>query len=114
MENGRPVRGLLAAAGVAGVQVFHAATRSVAGTVVSDGGRVLAVTALGDSLAKAKLQAYAGVREIRWQGAWCRKDISDKALAFEWAAAADAFDPDGVPDSIATDAGGDTMLGVGQ
>ena len=116
--KGRPIRGLLAAAGVAGVQVFHAATRSVAGTVVSDGGRVLAVTALGDSLAKAKLQAYAGVREIRWQGAWCRKDISDKALAFEWAAAVDAVDPDGVPDgvpdSITTDAGGDTMLGVGQ
>jgi phosphoribosylamine--glycine ligase len=118
IEKGRPIRGLLAAAGVAGVQVFHAATRSVAGTVVSDGGRVLAVTALGDSLAKAKLQAYAGVREIRWQGAWCRKDISDKALAFEWAAAVDAVDPDGVPDgvpdSITTDAGGDTMLGVGQ
>ncbi|MFM8433884.1 MAG: phosphoribosylglycinamide synthetase C domain-containing protein [Planctomycetia bacterium] len=47
------------------------------------GGRVLAVTALGGSLARAKLQAYSGVKQIRWQGAWCRKDISDKGLVRE-------------------------------
>ena len=49
----------------------------------SDGGRVLAVTAVAPSLARAKLQAYSAVKEIRWLGAWCRKDISDKGLARE-------------------------------
>ena len=41
---------------------------------------VLNVTAMGDSIAKAKLQAYTAVKAIRWDGAWCRKDISDKAI----------------------------------
>ena len=68
------------------MQVFHAATKLADGAVVSDGGRTLAVTAVGESLAKAKLLAYTAVREIRWQGAWCRKDISDKAMAYELAA----------------------------
>jgi phosphoribosylamine--glycine ligase len=49
---------------------------------VTTGGRVLGVTALGESLANAKLNAYKGVQAIRWPGAWCRKDISDKASAF--------------------------------
>jgi len=86
VEKGRPIRGLEAAAQVEGVEVFHAATKLVDGTVVSDGGRTLAVTAVADSLAKAKLQAYTAVRQIRWPGAWCRKDISDKAMAYELAA----------------------------
>ena len=88
VEKGRTIRGLEAAAAVPGVQVFHAATKLAAdGSVQSDGGRTLAVTAVGDSLARAKLLAYSGVKEIRWPGAWCRKDISDKAAAFEVAAA---------------------------
>jgi phosphoribosylamine--glycine ligase len=52
----------------------------VDGQVVTAGGRVLAVTALGESIAAAKLQAYRAVKCIRWQGAWCRKDIADKAM----------------------------------
>ena len=47
------------------------------------GGRVLGVTAMGSSVSAAKLQAYTAVKAIRWQGAWCRKDISDKALALD-------------------------------
>ena len=69
------------------MQVFHAATKLVDGAVLCDGGRTLAVTAVGDSLPRAKLLAYTAVKEIRWPGAWCRKDISDKALAFELSAA---------------------------
>jgi len=46
---------------------------------VTDGGRVLGVTALGKTIADAKLRAYQAVKCIRWEGAWCRKDISDKA-----------------------------------
>ena len=83
VAKGREIRGLDAAGRLSDVQVFHAATRRADGAVVNDGGRVLAVTALGGSLARAKLQAYSAVREIRWQGAWCRKDISDKGLARE-------------------------------
>jgi phosphoribosylamine--glycine ligase len=41
---------------------------------------VLSVTALGDNIPAAKLNAYRGVKQIRWEGAWCRKDISDKAM----------------------------------
>jgi phosphoribosylamine--glycine ligase len=83
ISKGQPIRGLDAAARVPDVQVFHAATRLADGAVVADGGRVLAVTALGSSLARAKLQAYTGVKEIRWAGAWCRKDIADKGLRRE-------------------------------
>ena len=80
VERGRAISGLDAAAALPDVQVFHGATRRAAGGVVTDGGRVLAVTALGATLARAKLQAYTAVREIRWPGAWCRKDIADKGL----------------------------------
>ena len=63
------------------MKVFHAGTKLDAqGRVVTAGGRVLNVTALGDSIALAKRNAYEGVKCIRWQGAWCRKDIADKAL----------------------------------
>ena len=48
--------------------------------IVTAGGRVLNVTALGSTIAQAKLNAYRAVKCIRWKGAWCRKDISDKAL----------------------------------
>jgi phosphoribosylamine--glycine ligase len=100
--KGFPIRGLDAARRVEGVQVFEAATRAGDAGVVNDGGRVLAVTAAAPSLARAKLQAYTAVKEIRWQGAWCRKDIADKGLRREHelvAAAAD--DP-----ASAGDAGG--------
>ncbi|MFM1902360.1 MAG: Phosphoribosylamine--glycine ligase [Planctomycetota bacterium] len=80
VTKGRPIRGLEAAAAIEGVQVFQAATRLADGQPVTDGGRVLAVTAVDDSLARAKLRAYTAVKEIRWQGAWCRKDIADKGL----------------------------------
>ena len=79
-EVGRQIRGLEEAAKVPDVKVFHAGTASVDGRVVTNGGRVLGVTALGDSIANAKLQAYTAVKQIRWDGGWCRKDISDKAL----------------------------------
>ena len=67
------------AAALSDVKVFHAGTATSNGTVITGGGRVLGVTALGDSIPAAKLQAYRAVKCIRWDGAWCRKDISDKA-----------------------------------
>jgi len=79
-EKGRPIRGLDDAAKLPDTKVFHAGTGMVDGRVVNTGGRVLNVTAMGDNIAKAKLAAYTAVKCIRWDGAWCRKDISDKAL----------------------------------
>jgi len=79
-ERGHAIRGLDEATKVPGVKVFHAGTTLRDGQVITDGGRVLGVTSLAPSIAKAKLQAYTAVKEIRWSGAWCRKDISDKAL----------------------------------
>jgi len=79
--KGHPIRGLDAAAKLADVKVFHAGTRTSGEQVVTAGGRVLNVTALGNNIAHAKLNAYTAVKCIRWNGAWCRKDISDKALA---------------------------------
>jgi phosphoribosylamine--glycine ligase len=78
--RGLPIRGLDEAARVPDVKVFHAGTAKANGRVVTNGGRVLAVTALGSTISAAKLSAYTAVKQIRWEGAWCRKDISDKAL----------------------------------
>ncbi len=78
--KGHPIRGLAEAGEVPDVKVFHAGTTLREGQVVTSGGRVLGVTALGSSIPNAKLQAYTAVKKIRWDGAWCRKDISDKAM----------------------------------
>ena len=82
VEKGRPIRGLGEAAALDGVEVFHAATRAGPDGqgVVNNGGRTLAVSAVGESLARAKLRAYSAVRRIRWDGAWCRKDIANKGI----------------------------------
>ncbi|MBN8726948.1 MAG: phosphoribosylamine--glycine ligase [Xanthomonadales bacterium] len=64
-----------------GAKVFHAGTGVDAeGRVVTTGGRVLAVCALGEDLAAAREQAYAAVREIRFDGAFHRRDIGHRAL----------------------------------
>jgi phosphoribosylamine--glycine ligase len=78
--KGHPIRGLDDAERVPDVKVFHAGTALKDDKVVTAGGRVLNVTALGETIAQAKLNAYRAVKCIRWPGAWCRKDISDKAL----------------------------------
>jgi len=83
VAKGRPIRGLAAAGAIEGVEVFHAATQRAGDEIVTAGGRVLAVTAADSSLARAKLRAYTAVKEIRWPGGWCRKDIGDKGLRRE-------------------------------
>jgi phosphoribosylamine--glycine ligase len=79
-ERGLPIRGLEEAAKVPDVKVFHAGTTRANGKIITNGGRVLAVTAIGSTISAAKLSAYTAVKQIRWEGAWCRKDISDQAL----------------------------------
>jgi len=79
--KGHAIRGLDEADAMEDVKVFHAGTKlDDAGQVVTAGGRVLGVTALGTSIAVAKRRAYEAVKPIRWPGAWCRKDIADKAI----------------------------------
>lgn len=80
-EKGRPITGIDAADALEDVKVFHAGTRMEGDNIVTDGGRVLGVTAMGSTISAAKLQAYTAVQKVRWSGGWCRKDISDKALA---------------------------------
>tara|TARA_Y100001960_G_scaffold49286_1_gene49984 strand:+ start:5874 stop:7154 length:1281 start_codon:yes stop_codon:yes gene_type:complete len=62
------------------IKVFHAGTRREAGQVVTDGGRVLCVTALGDTVDAAQRQAYSAVSGIDWDGADWRPDIGWRAL----------------------------------
>ncbi|HAC89834.1 MAG TPA: phosphoribosylamine--glycine ligase, partial [Planctomycetaceae bacterium] len=84
--TGQPITGLDSVADSPDVKVFHAGTKLVDGQVVTAGGRVLGVTALGDNIPQAKLNAYTAVQKVRWTGSWCRKDISDKATEFLQAA----------------------------
>ncbi len=79
-RTGDVITGLDAAAGVAGVDVFHAGTSvSDDGVVSSAGGRVLSVTAHGDSLAAARERAYAAVDLIHLMGSHHRRDIAKAA-----------------------------------
>jgi phosphoribosylamine--glycine ligase len=77
-QTGHPIQGLDQAAALPDVEVFHAGTTAADGQVLTSGGRVLGITALGDDHSDAKRRAYEAVKCIRWEGAWCRKDISDK------------------------------------
>lgn len=80
-ENGKPISGVEAADALEGVKVFHAGTKlDDKGRVVTDGGRVLGVTALGTDLAAAKARAYEAVKLIEFTGMHYRTDIADKAL----------------------------------
>jgi phosphoribosylamine--glycine ligase len=79
--KGKVISGLEDAAQLPDVKVFHAGTKRENNLDVTDGGRVLGVTALGDTLADAKRHAYEAVEKINFQGAFYRRDIADKALA---------------------------------
>lgn len=65
------------------VKVFHAGTSDQDGKVVTSGGRVLCVTALGDSVTEAQRNAYAAVKKINWENAYYRTDIAYRAIARE-------------------------------
>ncbi len=64
----------------ADLKVFHAGTRLDGDQVLTDGGRVLCVTALGNEVRAARERAYAAVDRISWSGAFCRRDIAHRAL----------------------------------
>ena len=64
------------------VYVFHAGTQKIDGKILSNGGRVLGVTALGDSLESAIKNAYLASEKITWTHKYCRKDIGQKGLDY--------------------------------
>ncbi|WP_178945429.1 phosphoribosylamine--glycine ligase [Kocuria sp. TGY1127_2] len=85
-RKGDEISGLEEAEALEGVSVMHAGTRrerSLSGTtsVVTSGGRVLAVVALGEDLEDARSRAYRGAEKIAWKGAQYRRDIAQKAAA---------------------------------
>ncbi len=79
-QRGQPISGLPEAEALEGVSVFHAGTRATNGKIVTDGGRVLGVTALGANIAAAVERVYAAVGRIRFDGAHYRRDIAARAL----------------------------------
>src|SRR5262245_59770636 len=79
VERGRAIGGLDALRGWTNGMVFHAGTRRDGDRVVTDGGRVLGVTAMGDTIAGAVASAYAAVARIGWPGMHFRADIGYRA-----------------------------------
>ena len=79
-RTGLPISGLSSAAQTPGVEVFHSGTTRVGGQVVTSGGRVLGVTATGDSLEEALSHAYEGLAQIHFDGIYYRRDIGHRAL----------------------------------
>jgi phosphoribosylamine--glycine ligase len=75
-DVGKPIHGLELLGRAKDVHVFHAGTRKENGTVVTAGGRVLAVTALGESVTAARARAYEAVSQINFEGCHYRRDIA--------------------------------------
>ncbi len=83
-RKGDLIQGLDEAAELPEVKVFHAGTQiNKDGQVCTNGGRVLCVTALGNSVLEAQQKAYAAVDKIHWQDAYFRRDIGHRAIARE-------------------------------
>jgi phosphoribosylamine--glycine ligase len=78
--TGLPITGIEDAASMRDVKVFHSGTKLVDGKLVTVGGRVLAVTALGDTIADAQKRAYQAMAKIHFDGMHYRKDIGHQAI----------------------------------
>jgi phosphoribosylamine--glycine ligase len=79
-RTGDPITGIIDADAMDGVSILHAGTRlSDSGEVLSNGGRVLSVTATGNSLSEARVRAYAALDHISLAGSHARRDIAAKA-----------------------------------
>ena len=81
--KGQVIRGLEAAAQVPDTKVFHAGTTRVDGQTLTSGGRVLCVTALGETVGEAQARAYTAVDLIHWPEGFCRRDIGHRAISRE-------------------------------
>ena len=78
-EKGRVITGLAEAAAT-GAIVFHAGTKEDNGNIVTNGGRVLGISALGKDIAEAIANAYKGVKEVKFENMQYRTDIGKKAF----------------------------------
>ncbi|MBN1765223.1 MAG: phosphoribosylamine--glycine ligase [Sedimentisphaerales bacterium] len=79
-EKGKVITGIEEAERSSDIKVFHAGTTGKDGQILTSGGRVLGVTALGTTIADAQANAYAAVKKINFDGAYYRSDIAAKAL----------------------------------
>ena len=75
-EKGRVITGLDAAAELPGVKVFHAGTKTSEAGIVNSGGRVLGITALGETMRDARQRAYDTAKLVSFDGAYVRSDIA--------------------------------------
>ena len=79
-EKGKPITGIEQAEELEGVTVYHAGTKTIAGELVTNGGRVLNVTAVADTFEHAREQAYRACDCIEFEGKTLRRDIGARAL----------------------------------
>lgn len=79
-KKGHEITGIADADAMPDVKVFHAGTAMRNGKLVNNGGRVLGVTALGETIADAQKRAYEAAAKIHWQDCYYRKDIASKAI----------------------------------
>ena len=82
-NKGTAIDGLDDAAAIEGVEIFHAGTMSDGGRILANGGRVLNVCGIGDSVSQAQARAYAAIDRINWPGGFCRRDIGRRAVERE-------------------------------
>jgi phosphoribosylamine--glycine ligase len=81
--KGSLISGLEDASRVEGVEIFHAGTRADGARVLANGGRVLNVTATGDTVGEAQRRAYQAIDQIKWPEGFCRRDIGWQAIKRE-------------------------------
>ena len=82
-QRGSVIEGLDAACDVEGVEIFHAGTKAEGGKILANGGRVLNVSAIGETVREAQMRAYEAVSRIHWPDGFYRHDIGWRAVARE-------------------------------
>ena len=82
-EKGTKIRNLSQVDAIDDVTVFHSGTKSLDNQLVANGGRVLGVTALGNTIQEAQSKAYKAVDKIDWPNGFCRRDIGWRAITRE-------------------------------
>jgi phosphoribosylamine--glycine ligase len=82
-KKGTRIDGLDAAAGIEGVEIFHAGTMAKDGAILANGGRVLNVCAMGKTVTDARTRAYRAVDLVNWSDGFCRRDIASQAVEVE-------------------------------
>ncbi len=83
VKKGSVIRGLDKLEGIDGVKVFHAGTAQKDGNIIANGGRVLNVTAIADTVAEAQARAYEAVKRVDWPEGFYRSDIGWRAVERE-------------------------------